>query len=78
MNKYTNKQTITAVLIMTLLYFPTHNMLQPTRGHHQASTLEILSEIYVCINMKTVLRKDLIHSNRKLFYKIIKISCSKA
>jgi len=23
-------------------------MLQPTRGHHQVSTLEILREIYVC------------------------------
>jgi len=43
-----NKQTITAVLIMTLLYSSTHNMLHPTRGHHWVSTLEILREIYVC------------------------------
>jgi hypothetical protein len=45
-----NKQTIAAVLFMTLVNFQTHSMIQPTRGHHQVSTLEILKEysIFIC------------------------------
>jgi len=47
MDEQLNKQTITAVLFMTLVYFQTHSMLQPTTRHHQVSTLEMLRDIYV-------------------------------